>query len=80
MLVLTRKIGESIKIGDDIYIRVVQVKSKQVRIGVEAPHKTKIQREELKDGISLAGVNMSKSKRLTKSDVVVSYDFDGLTS
>ena len=47
MLVLTRKVGESIKIGDDIYIRVVQVKGKQVRIGVEAPRETKVQREEL---------------------------------
>ncbi|MBP7844922.1 MAG: carbon storage regulator CsrA [Proteobacteria bacterium] len=47
MLVLTRKIGEAIVIDDDIKITVVQVKGKQVRIGVEAPRETKIHREEI---------------------------------
>lgn len=47
MLVLTRKVGEGIKIGEDVIIRVIQVKGKQVRIGVEAPKSTKVQREEL---------------------------------
>lgn len=47
MLVLTRKVGEGIKIDDDIYIRVVQLKGKQVRLGIEAPRDTKIHREEL---------------------------------
>lgn len=48
MLVLTRKVGEGIKIGDDVIIRVIQVKGKQVRIGVEAPKETKVQRDELR--------------------------------
>ncbi len=47
MLVLTRKIGESIAIDDHIKIRVVQIKGKQVRLGIEAPKDTKIHREEV---------------------------------
>ena len=47
MLVLTRKLGESIAIDDHIKIRVVQVKGKQVRLGIEAPRDTKIHREEV---------------------------------
>ena len=37
MLVLTRKIGEQIVIGDDIKIKIVEVKGKQVRVGIEYP-------------------------------------------
>ncbi len=47
MLVLTRKIGESIAIDDHIKIRVVQIKGKQVRLGNEAPKDTIIHREEV---------------------------------
>jgi carbon storage regulator len=47
MLVLTRKIGEVIAIDDNIKIVVVQIKGKQVRLGVEAPRDTKIHREEI---------------------------------
>ena len=47
MLVLTRKLGESIAIDDDIKIVVVSVKGKQVRLGIEAPRETKIHREEV---------------------------------
>lgn len=47
MLVLTRKLGESIAIDDDIKIVVVQIKGKQVRLGIEAPQNTKIHREEV---------------------------------
>ncbi|PIR01251.1 MAG: carbon storage regulator [Nitrospinae bacterium CG11_big_fil_rev_8_21_14_0_20_45_15] len=47
MLVLTRKVGESIKINDDIKITVIEVKGKNIRIGIEAPSATKIYREEV---------------------------------
>jgi carbon storage regulator len=49
MLVLSRKIGEKILIGDDISITVVRVAQGMVRIGVEAPLKTPIVRDEIKD-------------------------------
>lgn len=51
MLVLTRKVGESIAIDDHIKIRVVQLKGKQVRLGIEAPRETKIHREEIYQSI-----------------------------
>ena len=51
MLVLTRKLGESIAIDDHIKIRVVQIKGKQVRLGIEAPKDTKIHREEVYQAI-----------------------------
>ncbi len=47
MLVLTRKIGEGIAIGDDVKIIVMQVKGKQVRLGIKASPKTIVHREEI---------------------------------
>ena len=47
MLILTRKSGESIPIGDDVKITVVEVKGKQVRIGIDAHRSYKIHREEV---------------------------------
>lgn len=44
---MTRKLGESIAIDDHIKIRIVQIKGKQVRLGIEAPKDTKIHREEV---------------------------------
>jgi carbon storage regulator CsrA len=45
--VLTRKMGESIRIGDDITITVLQVKGSRVRIGIEAPLQVPVVRLEL---------------------------------
>ena len=47
MLVLTRKVGESIQINDDVKITVIEVKGKNIRIGIDAPKTTKIYREEV---------------------------------
>ena len=47
MLVLTRKVGEGIAIGDDTKIIVMQVKGKQVRLGIKAAPSTTIHREEV---------------------------------
>jgi len=46
MLILTRKKGESIAIGDNIQIQVLNVKGGQVRIGIDAPREIKVNREE----------------------------------
>lgn len=71
MLVLTRKLGESIAIDDHIKIRVVQIKGKQVRLGIEAPKDTKIHREEVYQAIQeqnqeSAAVSSDKVKSLSK--------------
>ncbi len=47
MLVLTRKLGEKIQIGDDISIVIMEVKGKQVKLGIEAPSNIKVHREEI---------------------------------
>lgn len=47
MLVLTRKVGEGIAIGDDVKIIVMQIKGKQVRLGIKASPSTTVHREEI---------------------------------
>ena len=51
MLVLTRKVGDSVLIDGSIKIQVVKVKGCQVRLGIEAPKETKIFREEVLSNI-----------------------------
>jgi carbon storage regulator len=47
MLILTRKVGELIRIGDDVTVRVLEVRGSQVRLGVDAPTDVRIFREEV---------------------------------
>jgi carbon storage regulator len=51
MLILTRKVGEALVIGDDVVVNVLGVKGNQVRIGVNAPKKVSVHREEIYDRI-----------------------------
>ena len=52
MLVLTRKPGEGIVIGDDIVIKIIEVKGGAIRIGIDAPRDRKIYRQEVYARIS----------------------------
>lgn len=47
MLILTRRIGETVMIGDDVAVTVLRVKGNQVRLGVNAPKSVSVQREEI---------------------------------
>lgn len=54
MLVLSRKAGESIMVGDDIVIRVIEVRGDVVRVGVDAPRSVAVHREEVRRELEAA--------------------------
>jgi carbon storage regulator len=61
LLILTRKIGEGIILGDDIRIAVLEIRGKQIRIGIEAPQNVVVLREEIyqriqEENLQAAGV------------------------
>ncbi len=51
MLVLTRKVNQSIMIGDDIEVVVLEVRGEQVRLGIKAPRNVTVHRREIYDAI-----------------------------
>ena len=61
MLILTRKLGECIRIGDDINITLLEIKGSHVKIGIEAPKNISIHRQEIYDRI--------REENLESSDV-----------
>lgn len=56
MLVLTRKVSQSIKLGDDITLTVIEINPTHVKLGIEAPSSMKIYRKELYDKIKLENI------------------------
>ena len=61
MLILSRKVDEKVVIGDDIIISIVEIRGDQVRIGIDAPKKVKVFRQEVYDAIRAENKAASKS-------------------
>ena len=51
MLILTRRVNESLRVGDDVTVTVVAVKGNQVRIGINAPKDVEVHRKEIYDRV-----------------------------
>ena len=52
MLILTRRVGQTVTIGDDVEITVVQISGDQVRLGIAAPREVKVYRKEVLEQIA----------------------------
>lgn len=65
MLIFTRRIGEEIRIGDDIRVRIIDIKGKQVRLGIEAPPEVIIHREEIYRRINEASRQEASKQAVT---------------
>lgn len=70
MLILTRRLGESINIGDNIKVSVLGVSGRQVRLGIEAPSDVVVHREEVYVRIQEENRRASKSLKRDLGDVV----------
>jgi carbon storage regulator len=62
MLILSRKVDEKIMIGDDISISIIEIRGDQVRIGVDAPKKVKVFRQEVFEAIKAENKAAAESK------------------
>jgi carbon storage regulator len=71
MLILTRRVGESVVIGEDVTVTVLGVKGNQVRIGINAPKSVAVHREEIferiKSGRSPGDGNTSDDQEASRS-------------
>ena len=72
MLILTRRIGETFKVGDEVSVTVLGVRGSQIRIGISAPRAIDVYREEIYDKRKNADKQSVENKEKT-SDVVASH-------
>ena len=74
MLVLTRKVGEEIIIGDNIRVKIVSIKGDRIRVGIEAPNTVQVDRAEIHErklvpaGVCEEWVDLGGAKPLTEGD------------
>ena len=74
MLILTRKLGEKINIGDDITVTLVEIKGTQVKLGIEAPKTIEIHRQEIYERIREENLSSSDINDSDLSKAVALYE------
>lgn len=87
MLVLARKTGQSIVLGSDIVVMVLEIRGDQVRLGISAPRSVPVHRKELLDQVVAQNIEAAAAGKETKDSLSnghnvrqVSYSKDGLNS
>ena len=70
MLILTRRVNESLMIGDNVAVTVLGVKGNQVRIGIDAPKDVTVHRQEIYDRIREGNLDLSIARAQNESVVV----------
>jgi carbon storage regulator len=73
MLVLTRKLGESIRIGDSIVIKIVDLDGRHVKLGIEAPKNVSVNREEIYDKIQKENLEASTPKEFNLQSIAKQF-------
>lgn len=69
MLVLTRRQGEAIVIGDNVVVRIVELKGDQVRLGIEAPRSVVVHREEIAEEIRAENLAARQANAVNLADL-----------
>jgi carbon storage regulator len=69
MLILTRKSGETIRIGDNIAISVIEIRGNQVRLGITAPRNVSVHRQEVYEQIEEQNTQAAQVQALDKARV-----------
>ena len=74
MLILTRRVGETLMVGDEVTVTVLGVKGNQVRIGVNAPKEVAVHREEIYQRIKQEKQNADGSSETLETEGVETRD------
>jgi carbon storage regulator len=64
MLILTRRVGETVMIGEEVSVTILGVKGNQVRVGINAPKNVAVHREEIFERIKSEGPDAVESERV----------------
>ena len=79
MLVLTRKVNESITIGNHITVSILEIRGNQVRLGINAPKTTPVNRTEIFESITQENIKASKAPReLGRFQKILKIKNDGI--